>query len=330
MHISRRTLAAALPLLLLAATATTPALAQADYPQRPIKLIVPFAPGGSTDIVARLVADKMRVSLGQSVVVDNRAGGGGMIGTEVVARAEPDGYTIGIGTVSTLTVNPLLLKSNRVDPLKDLAPITALAAVPSVFAVNPAFGPRTFKDVVAEIRSKPDQYNMGSSGPGSISHLLIEAMNADLKIKLRHIPYRGMGPAVTAALAGETQVLSDQYPSAAPHIKSGKLLPFAVGANQRLADLPEVPTLKELGYADLNTLAMTWFGLVVPAKTPAAIQAKLHKAATEALRDPALLARLKELGVDPVGNSPEAFRKQIVDGLALNTRIVKTANISAE
>ncbi|MFI5448013.1 Bug family tripartite tricarboxylate transporter substrate binding protein [Polaromonas sp. UC242_47] len=330
MHISRRTLAAALPLLLLAATATTPALAQTDYPQRPIKLIVPFAPGGSTDIVARLVADKMRASLGQAVVVDNRAGGGGMIGTEVVARAEPDGYTIGIGTVSTLTVNPILLKSNRVDPLKDLLPITALAAVPSVFAVNPAFGPRTFKDVVAEIRSKPDQYNMGSSGPGSISHLLIEAMNADLKFKLRHIPYRGMGPAVTAALAGETQVLSDQYPSAAPHIKAGKLVPFAVGANQRLADLPEVPTLKELGYADLNTLAMTWFGLVVPAKTPAAIQAKLHKAAIEALHDPALLARLKELGVDPVGNSPEAFRKQIVDGLALNTRIVKTANISAE
>ena len=179
-----------------------PAFAQEGYPQRPVKLIVPFAPGGSTDLVARLVAEKMQATLGQPVTVDNRTGSGGMIGSEAVARAEADGYTVGIGTVSTLTVNPILLKANRVDPLKDLAPITLLARVPSVFMVHPSFPGRDFAQVVAEVRARPDVYNIGSSGSGSISHLLIEAMNTDLRFKLRHVPYRGMGPALAAALSG--------------------------------------------------------------------------------------------------------------------------------
>jgi tripartite-type tricarboxylate transporter receptor subunit TctC len=327
MQSSRRRLAA---LLVLLGSFALQASAQDGYPQRPVKLIVPFAPGGSTDIVARLVADRMQVELGQPVVVDNRAGGGGMIGSEALARADADGYTIGIGTVSTLTVNPILLKANRVDPLKELAAITMLATVPSVFMVHPSFPGRTFDQVIAEVRAKPDFYNMGSSGPGSISHLLIEAMNTDLRIKLRHIPYRGMGPALTAALAGETLVSIDQYPSSAAHIKSGKLLPFAVGAPKRLEALPSVPTLKELGQPDLNELAMTWFGLVAPAKTPSAIQKKLHDAAVAALRDPALVARLKEVGADAVGGSADAFHSQIESGLARNRRIVQAAGISPE
>lgn len=307
-----------------------PAFAQEGYPQRPVKLIVPFAPGGSTDLVARLVAEKMQATLGQPVTVDNRTGSGGMIGSEAVARAEADGYTVGIGTVSTLTVNPVMLKANRVDPLKDLAPITMLATVPTVLMVHPSFPGRSFEQVVAEVRARPDIYNIGSSGPGSISHLLIEAMNADLKFRLRHVPYRGMGPAMTAALAGETQVSIDQYPSSAPHIKSGKLLPFAVGASKRLQALPSVPTLKELGQPDLNQLAMTWFGLVAPAKTPAAIQKRLHEAAVAALRDPALIARLNEMDADPVGGSADAFRSQIETGLARNRRIMQAAGISPE
>ncbi|MCT8176946.1 Bug family tripartite tricarboxylate transporter substrate binding protein [Variovorax sp. CY25R-8] len=328
MLFSRRRLAALA--LALPGLCALPAFAQGTYPERPVKLIVPFAPGGSTDLVARLVADRMQATLGQPVVVDNRAGGGGMIGSEAVARADADGYTVGIGTVSTLTVNPLLLKANRVDPLKDLAPIALLATVPAVFMVHPSFPGRSFEQVVAELRARPDAYNMGSSGPGSISHLLIEAMNVDLKFKLRHIPYRGMGPALTAALAGETQVSSDQYPSSAAYIKSGKLLPFAVGAHRRLDALPSVPTLAELGQPELNALAMTWFGLVAPAKTPPAIQKKLQDAATAALRDPALLARLKELGMEAAGGTPEAFRAQIESGLARNRRIVEAAGIRPE
>lgn len=307
-----------------------PAFAQEGYPQRPVKLIVPFAPGGSTDLVARLVAEKMQATLGQPVTVDNRTGSGGMIGSEAVARAEADGYTVGIGTVSTLTVNPILLKANRVDPLKDLAPITLLARVPSVFMVHPSFPGRDFAQVVAEVRARPDVYNIGSSGSGSISHLLIEAMNTDLRFKLRHVPYRGMGPALAAALSGETEVSIDQYPSSAAHIRSGKLLPFAVGASRRLEALSSVPTLKELGQPDLNELAMTWFGLVAPAKTPPAIQKKLHDAAVAALRDPSLVARLKEMGADAAGGSGETFRSQIESGLARNRRIVQAAGISPE
>lgn len=335
MSFARARTALALYLLLALATgAGAPAFAEgrdASFPQRPLKLIVPFAPGGSTDIVARLVADKMQATLGQAVVVDNRAGSGGAIGSQAVAAAEPDGYTIGIGTVSTLAVNPILLKASRVDPLKDFAPITALANVPSVFMVHPSFaGGHSFQAVLAELRSKSDAYNMGSSGPGSISHLIIEAMNADLKIKLRHIPYRGMGPAMTAVLAGETQVATDQYPSSAANIRSGKLIAFAVGAHRRLESLPEVPTLKELGYLELNELAITWFGIVAPAKTPEAVQQKLLDAASAAMRDPALLMRLKELGMEPATGTPEAFRAQIASALERNRRIVRAANIHAE
>jgi len=327
MKSSRRRLAA---LLVLLGSFALQASAQDGYPQRPVKLIVPFAPGGSTDLVARLVADRMQAELGQPVVVDNRAGGGGMIGSEALARADADGYTIGIGTVSTLTVNPILLKANRVDPLKELTPITLLATVPSVFMVHPSFPGRTFEQVVAEVRAKPDFYNVGSSGPGSISHLLIEAMNADLRIKLRHIPYRGMGPALTAALAGETLVSIDQYPSSAAHIKSGKLLPFAVGAAKRLEALPSVPTLKELGQPELNELAVTWFALMAPAKTPPAIRKKLHDATVAALRDPALVARLKEAGAEAVGGSADALRSQIESALARNRRIVQAAGIDPQ
>lgn len=324
----RRRLAAALSLFALAAY--VPAWAQGEYPQRPIKMIVPFAPGGSTDLVARLVADKMQATLGQPVVVENRAGSGGAIGSLAIAKAEPDGYTIGIGTVSTLAVNPILLKASRVDPLKDLAPITLLAEVPSVFAVHPSFPGRSFQEVVAAVRARPDGYNMGSSGQGSISHLLIEAMNAELRFQVRHIPYRGMGPAMTAALAGETQLASDQYASSAPYIRSGKLLPFAVGAPRRLEALPAVPTLKELGHSDLNELAITWFGLVAPARAPAAVQRRLLDATVAALRDPTLVARLKELGIEPVSSSPADFRARISGALERNRRIVQTANISAE
>lgn len=300
------------------------------YPDKPVKLIVPFAPGGSTDIVARLVADRMQKSLGQSVVVDNRAGAGGAIGAEAVARAAPDGYTIGVGTVSTLAVNPVLLKASRTDPLKDFAPITALASIPSVFSVYPSLKVDTLPAVVALARSKPDQLNAGSPGSGSIGHLIIEAMNDELRIQVRHIPYKGMGPVITGALAGETQLLSDQYPSSAAYIKSGKLVPFAVAADQRLAALPNVPTFKELGHPGLNEIAITWFGLVAPAKTPAPIVARLNAAAAEALKDPALQARLRELGAESIAGTPEQFGSLIATSLERVRKVVQARKIEME
>lgn len=306
-----------------------PAAAQ-SYPDKPVKLIVPFAPGGSTDIVARLVADRMQQSLGQSVVVDNRAGAGGAIGSEAVARAAPDGYTIGVGTVSTLAVNPVLLKASRIDPLKDLLPITALASIPSVFSTHPSLRVQNLKGFVELARAKPEHYTAGSPGTGSIGHLVIEAFNDELQVQVRHIPYRGMGPVITGALGGETQLLSDQFPSSAPHIKAGKLVPFAVGADQRLSALPNVPTFKELGHPELNELAITWFGLVAPAKTPAAVVERLNAAAVAALKDPALQSRLKELGVQPIGNTPAQFGQMMAASLERVRKVVQVRKIEAE
>ena len=327
--VKRRALAAIALAASLAALGLQPAAAQ-GYPDKPVKLIVPFAPGGSTDIVARLVADRMQKALGQPVVVDNRAGAGGAIGAEAVARAAPDGYTIGVGTVSTLAVNPVLLKASRTDPVRDFAPVTALASIPSVFSTNPRLNVHDFREFVALAQGKPGQLASGSPGVGSIGHLITEAMNDELKIQLRHIPYRGMALVINGALAGETQVLSDQYPSSAPFIQAGKLVPFAVAADKRLPALPNVPTFRELGHPELNEVAITWFGLVAPAKTPAPVVARLQAAAVEALKDPAVQARMKELGAEPIGNSPEQFGRMIATTLERVRKVVQVRKIEAE
>ena len=284
-----------------------------SYPQRPIKLIVPFAPGGSTDMVARLVADAMHGPLGQPVVVDNRAGAAGMIGADAVAKAPPDGYTLGVGTVSTLAVNTVVLKGARHDPLRDFAPITALAQIPSVFSTHPGLGVHDLQSFIATVRARPDHYTIGSAGVGSIGHLIAEAMNADLGLRMRHIPYKGQGPVVHSVLAGETQVLSDQYPSSAALVQAGKLVPFAVAAQQRLPALPQVPTLAEAGYPALNRLAITWFGLVAPAGTPQPVVDTLNQAARDAMNTPAVRDRLAQLGVQPLTGTPAQFARLIGD-----------------
>ncbi|MCS4293521.1 tripartite-type tricarboxylate transporter receptor subunit TctC [Comamonas sp. BIGb0152] len=283
------------------------------YPSQPIKLLVPFAPGGSTDIVARVIADAMRGPLGQPVVVENRAGAAGLIGAEAVARAQPDGYTIGVGTISTLAVNPVMLKALRRDPLPALVPVIALAQIPSVFSTHPSLGVTDLQGLITTLRAKPDHYTMGSAGVGSIGHLIAEALNENLGVRLRHIPYQGQGPVVNSALSGETQVLSDQYPSSSSLVQSGRLLPFAVAATQRLPALPGVPTLAEAGYPALNRLAITWFGLVAPAGTPQAVVDALNHAAREAMRQPAVQERLARLGVVAMGGSPQQFAALISD-----------------
>ena len=293
------------------------------YPSQPIKLVVPFAPGGSTDIVARLVADAMREPLGQPVVVENKAGAAGLIGAEAVARARPDGYTIGVGTISTLAVNAVMLKSLRGDRPEALAPVIALAQIPSVFSTHPSLGAADLQSLVAILRAQPDHYTIGSAGVGSIGHLIAEAMNEALGVRLRHIPYKGQGPVVNSALSGETQVLSDQYPSSSSLVQSGRLVPFAVAAPQRLPALPQVPTLAEAGYPALNRLAITWFGLVAPAGTPPAVIDTLHHAARQALQQPAVQARLEQLGVVPMGGSPQQFAALISDTRAQIEQLVQ-------
>ncbi len=293
------------------------------YPSQSIKLVVPFAPGGSTDIVARLVADAMREPLGQPVVVENKAGAAGLIGAEAVARARPDGYTIGVGTISTLAVNAVMLKSLRGNPPEALAPVIALAQIPSVFSTHPSLGAADLQSLVAILRAQPDHYTIGSAGVGSIGHLIAEAMNEALGVRLRHIPYKGQGPVVNSALSGETQVLSDQYPSSSSLVQSGRLVPFAVAAPQRLPARPQVPTLAEAGYPALNRLAITWFGLVAPAGTPPAVIDTLHHAARQALQQPAVQARLEQLGVVPMGGSPQQFAALISDTRAQIEQLVQ-------
>lgn len=297
------------------------------FPQRPVKLIVPFAPGGSTDIVARLVAEAMHAPLGQAVVVENKAGAGGMLGAEAVARAAPDGYTVGLGSISTLAVNPVVLPQVRVDPLKDLAPVLPLASIASVFSVRPETGLKDFASFVRTAQVQGDQWAAGSSGVGSVGHLILAAFNRDLGVQLRHIPYKGMGPVVQSVLSGETHMLSDQYPSSAPHIRSGLLLPFAVASEARLPALPQIPTLAELGYGDLNNLAITWFGLVVPAGTPQAVVERLNVAANAALQQPALHQRLDALGVRPLGGTPQQLRAMVVDTSALVRKLVQQERV---
>lgn len=299
------------------------------YPQqRPIKLVVPFAAGGSTDIVARLVAEGMQAQLQQTIYIENKAGAGGMVGAEQVAQASADGYTVGLGSISSLAVNPVVLQAARVQPLHDFKMVVPLASIASVFAVQPAIGVQDFAQFVQMARKQGDAWAVGSSGVGSIGHVILEALNADLGLRLRHIPFKGMGPVVQSVLAGQTQVLSDQYPSSAPHIKAGLLVPFAVAAQQRLAALPQVPTLHELGYPQLNALAITWFGLVVPAATPDAVVQRLNGAANAALAQPGLQARLKELGVEVMGGTPQDLVRMVEQTSAQVRSLVRQRGIT--
>ena len=317
-----------LSLIALAALSLAPLLpaqAQGTFPTKPVTLVVPFAPGGSTDVVARIVAEALRPELGQTVVVDNRAGAGGMLGTEAVSRAAPDGYTLGMATVGTLAVNPVFYEK-AVVANRNLLPLAKLVTMPALFTVNPKVPAKDLAGFIAELKRKPPgSYSAGVPGIGSIGHLMIEAYNEAWGVKMSPVPYRGMGPAQTDAIAGTIQVLSDQAPSVLAQVQAGRLLPLAVSNDQRLPELPQVPTMKELGYADLNQLGITWFGLVVPAKTPPEIVDKLRGAVQRALKAPATVQRLKALGAQ-VSDTPVAeWQKQIDEALARN-RVIAHRN----
>lgn len=304
------------------------AWAQSAYPSKPIKLIVPFAAGGSTDLVARVVADGLRNELGQSVVVDNRAGAGGMMGTEAIATSASDGYTIGMATVSTLAVNPIFYEKS-VTTNKLLLPLANLVSIPAVYMIHPSVHAKDFAGLVTELKRKPGGYSAGVPGVGSLGHLMQEAFNDQVGVQVQVVPYRGMGAALTDALAGTLQFYPDQLPSALPHIKSGKLLPVAVASPKRLSELPQLPTLKELGYPELNELGSSWFGLVVPAKLPPEIVARLQQAAHKAMQNSETRTRLQQIGasISTEGTDPVAFQALVDKTLKRHRDIVQKANI---
>jgi len=315
--------------LALAASATLPTIAQAQsYPTKPIRLIIPFAPGGTTDIVGRGVADQMSKILGQPVVVENRAGGGGSIGADAIAKAPPDGYTIGISTVSTMAVNPACNPKLSYDPIKDLKPIANVANVANVIAVNPNFPAKDYKEFIAVLKANPGKYSYASSGTCGFGHMLGEQFKVSTKTFIVHIPYRGAGPALNDVLAGQVPIMVDNLPSSMPYIKAGKLRPLVVAWNKRIEGLPDVPTFGELGLKEPNDPA--WYGLVAPANTPDDIINKLNAAVVKALQDKGFADRLHAAGAEPSGNTPAQHAAEIKKEFEKMKTLVKVQNIKLE
>ncbi len=307
-----------------------PALAAAQsYPSKPIRLVIPFPPGGTTDIVGRLLADQLGKQLGQPVVVENRGGGGGAIGALEVAKAAPDGHTLGIATVSTMAVNPACNPRLPYDSLKDFKPITNLAAVPNVVVVNPSkVAAKDMAEFVALLKSKPGQLSFATSGTCGIGHMMGELFKVTSGTFITHIPYRGAGPALNDVLAGQVEIMFDNLPSSVPHIQNGKLRALAVASPKRIDILPNVPTFAELKMAPVNDMA--WYGLVAPAGTPDAVVAKIQEAAAKVLNTPEMREKLRLQGATPVANSPADFRKQIEAERAKMIDLVKRQGIKLE
>jgi tripartite-type tricarboxylate transporter receptor subunit TctC len=318
----RRTLVA---LSLLAATGV--AMAQ-SYPNKIIKLQVPFAPGGTTDIVARVIADPLGKALGQSVIVENKAGGGGLLGATETTRAEPDGYSLGVATVSTTATNPAINPKTPYNPLTDFTPIVNIAATPNVIAVHPNFPGKDYKSFLAEVKSKPGKYSFASSGTGGIGHLQMELFKSITGVFVTHIPYRGAGPALNDAVAGQVDMIFDNLPSALPFIQSKRLIAIAVAAPNRLAVLPDVPTFKELGLEPVNRMA--YYGILGPKNLPKEVVDKVNAGVLKALSDPAVKKRIEDTGSIVVGNTPEQFQAQIKAEFEVYKKVVETAKLTLE
>ncbi len=308
--------------------ATPAALAQNDYPKKPIRLVVTFPPGGSTDVVVRMLTPRLNEKLGQQIVVDNRPGAGGNIGLAQVAKALPDGYTIGLGAAGALAANASLYAQMPFDVPKDFKPVTMLAAIPFVVVANPSTGLRTQREVIAQARSQPERLAIAHGGNGTAMHLSAQLFAQMADVKITEIPYKGSGPAALDVLAGQVPLGMVDLPSALQHIRAGKLIAIAVTSPQRLAQLPDVPTVAEGGLAGYDSTG--WFGLVVPTGTPQAIVNRLNAEFSAALNDESIRSNMRAQGVEPAPSTAEAFGAYIASETAKWAKVIRAANIKLE
>ena len=311
------------------ATAALPGLAIAQaYPNKPVRLIVPFAPGGTTDLLARVISVKMGAALGQSVIVENKAGAGGAIGAAEVAKAAPDGYTLLMSSVSTMATNPAINPKTPYDPNADFVHIINVAATPNVIAVHPSFPAKDYKSFAELLRKNPGKFSYSSAGSGSIGHLLAEIYKSEAKVFVTHIPYRGSGPALNDTVAGQVSMIADNLPTSLPFIMDKRLVPIVVAAPKRLAQLPNVPTFSEVGLASVNR--MSFLGVSAPKGTPKDIADKLNAAIKAALADTSVKERIEATGAIVVGNSAAEYQKQVKDEFDIYTSAVKKQGLKLD
>lgn len=297
------------------------ALAQGEWPQRPVRLVVPFPPGGGTDATSRLVADRLNLAMGWTMVIDNKPGAGGNIGAVAAARAPADGYTLFMGTVGTHAINAALYAKPGFDPIKDFSPLTRVANVPNLLVAHPSQPFKTVKEMIAYARANPGKLNYGSSGSGSSIHLSGELFRSMTGLDMVHVPYKGSAPAITDLLGNQIAIMFDNMPSAIQHVRSGKLRPIAVTTAKRSPELPDVPTVAEAGVPGYE--ATSWFGLWTQAKTPAAVQQRLYTAIAKVLKDPAVVKKINDQGGDVVIDTPAEFLAYIKAESAKWSKVVK-------
>jgi tripartite-type tricarboxylate transporter receptor subunit TctC len=315
----------------LLAAMTMPAFAAEnaqDYPSKPIRLVVPFTPGGSTDILARVIGMKLTEAWGRQVVIDNRPGAGGNIGVDLVAKSPADGYTLVMGHIGTFGVNPTLYPKLPYDPIKDFQPITLVALVPNMLSVNPALPAKSVKELIALAKAKPGTINFGSGGNGSAAHLAGEYFKLMSKTEITHIPYRGTSPAVTDLIAGQIQMIITGVPPTLNFVKTGKLRALAVATSKRLPLLPDLPTISEAGVPGYE--ATQWYGVLAPAGTPKPIVAKLNAEMAKAIKGPDVREKLAADAAEPVGNSPEEFGAFIKKEIARWAPVIKASGARPE
>jgi tripartite-type tricarboxylate transporter receptor subunit TctC len=315
--------AVALALVAVAASAFA-----ADYPSRPIRLVVPYAPGGGADGVARIIARRVSETIGQSIVIDNKGGAGSIVGTDIVAKAEPDGYTLLLGQSGPISINPAIYKSLPYDPVKDFAPIIMTTDYPYILVVNPELPARTLQELVALAKTKPGAMNYGSTGVGAANHLVAELFNSNAGLKMTHIPYRGTALAVADLMGGQLSMVFGDPISVLAHIKSGKLRALAVTSLQRSPVAPDVPTVAESGYPGFDAIA--WHGILAPAKTPPAIVQRLNEEFAKALQDPQTKELLVNQAMQTVGSSPADFAAFIKQDIAIWKDVATAAKVTVE